>query len=171
MRFSRLPGFGTQSPLLRRYLHRGVTPNTCGWPGRKRGKHLSPQRVWKFLRHYANKAGIGKRRVYPHRARHTHTYKTEAVRGRAKLHTLRDLLGHPNLATMGRYLHADQSELEAVAAALPSVLGRWVGGEPFSNSDGGARASRAAPPPSEWSRDWRRYRGHGRSRGRLAGRG
>ena len=86
--------------------------------GRKRGKHLSPQGVWELLRHYANHAGINKR-VYPHLLRHT--YATEAIRSGAKLHGLRDSLGHANIATTSRYLHADESELEAVAAVLPRV--------------------------------------------------
>ncbi len=86
--------------------------------GRKRGKHLSPQGVWELLRHYANHAGISKR-VYPHLLRHT--YATEAIRGGAKLHGLRDSLGHANIATTSRYLHADESELEAVAAVMPRV--------------------------------------------------
>ena len=53
-----------------------------------------------------------------------HTYATEAVRGGAKLYGLRDLLGHANSATTSRYFHAEESELEAVAAVMPRVLGR-----------------------------------------------
>lgn len=87
--------------------------------GRKRGKHHSPQGVRELLRHYANHAGISKR-VYPHLLRHT--YATEAIRGEAKLHGLRGSLGHANIATTSRYLHADESELEAFAAVMPRVI-------------------------------------------------
>lgn len=86
--------------------------------GRKRGKHLSPQGVWELLRHYANHAGISQR-VYPHLLRHT--YATEAIRDRAKLHGPWDSLGHANIATMSRYLYAAESELEAVVAVMPRV--------------------------------------------------
>ena len=70
--------------------------------------------------YYANHAGISKR-VYPHLLRHT--YATEAIRGVAKLYGLRDSLGHAdiNIATTSRYLHADESELEAVTALMPRV--------------------------------------------------
>lgn len=31
-------------------------------------------------------------------------------------------MGHANIATTSRYLHADESELEAVAAVMPRVM-------------------------------------------------
>ena len=45
------------------------------------------------------------------------------LRAGAKLHALRDTLGHARLDTTGIYLHADESELAAVASVLPDVLG------------------------------------------------
>jgi integrase/recombinase XerD len=52
-----------------------------------------------------------------------HTFATEAVKAGARLHALREQLGHTDISTTGLYLHADESELEAVAAVLPRVLG------------------------------------------------
>lgn len=87
--------------------------------GRKRGKHLNPQGMWELVKYYANRAGISKR-TYPHLLRHTHA--TEAARNGARLHALRDEMGHANVATTSRYLHANRSDLEAVAAVMPTVL-------------------------------------------------
>lgn len=87
--------------------------------GRKRGKHLQPQGMWELVKDYAKRAGITKR-TYPHLLRHTHA--TEAARNGAKLHALRDEMGHANVATTSRYLHVNQSDLEAVAAVMPRVL-------------------------------------------------
>ncbi len=88
--------------------------------GPRLGKRLSPAAVRKLLKRFGNFANIQKT-VHPHKLRHT--FATEAVRGGAKLHALRDALGHARLDTMGIYLHADETELEAVAAVLPDVLG------------------------------------------------
>lgn len=88
--------------------------------GPRLGKRLSTAAVRKLLKRLGNLANI-QTSVHPHKLRHT--FATEAVRGGAKLHALRDALGHARLDTMGVYLHADESELEAVAAVLPDVLG------------------------------------------------
>jgi integrase/recombinase XerD len=88
--------------------------------GRKRGKRLGAQGVRALLKRYAGIAGIRKN-VYPHLLRHT--FATEAVKAGARLHALREQLGHTDISTTGLYLHADESELEAVAAVLPRVLG------------------------------------------------
>ena len=88
--------------------------------GRQKGKRMSDGAVRKLLKRYSNLAGI-QQDVYPHLLRHT--FATEAVRSGAKLHALRDMLGHSRLDTTGIYLHADEAELEAVAAVLPDVLG------------------------------------------------
>ena len=99
--------------------------------GRKRGKRITPGGVRKMLRTIGNKAGITVnegRSVYTHLLRHsfaTAAAKGKSVNGRRErinLHALRDAMGHSSLATTGRYLHADEEELETVAAILPNVL-------------------------------------------------
>lgn len=72
-----------------------------------------------MLKRMANVAGLT-RRVYPHLLRHT--FATEAVRHGARVHALQSVLGHASLATTSIYLHADEAELEAVAAVMPKVL-------------------------------------------------
>ena len=88
--------------------------------GRQKGKRLSPAAVRKLLKRFGNLAHI-QQTVYPHLLRHT--FATEAVRAGAKLHALRDVLGHSRLDNTGIYLHADEAELEAIAAVMPDVLG------------------------------------------------
>ena len=87
--------------------------------GRRKGKRLSPAGVRSLLKRFGNLAGI-QQDVYPHLCRHT--FATEAIRAGAKLHALQHTLGHERLDTTGMYLHADESELEAVAAVMPDVL-------------------------------------------------
>ena len=64
-------------------------------------------------------AGIPKH-VHPHLLRHT--FATEAVRAGAKLHVLSEALGHSSLAMTGIYLHADEADLEDVAAILSQAM-------------------------------------------------
>lgn len=87
--------------------------------GRQKGKRLSTAAVRKLLKRLGSVASI-QQHIYPHLLRHT--FATEAVRGGAKLHAIRDVLGHSRLDTTGIYLHADETELEAVAAVMPDVL-------------------------------------------------
>ena len=87
--------------------------------GRKRGQVLTPDGVRKLLQRFGKLAKINKP-VHPHLLRHS--FATEAVRNGAKIHGLQRALGHASIATTGIYLHADEEELEQVAAVLPSVL-------------------------------------------------
>lgn len=88
--------------------------------GRYQGRRMTAGAVRKLLIKLGKLAGI-QQDIYPHLLRHT--FATEAVRGGARLHALRDALGHSRLDTTGIYLHADEAELEAMAALLPDVLG------------------------------------------------
>ena len=88
--------------------------------GKYKGRVITDAAVRKMLKKYAKLAGIQKN-VYPHLLRHT--FATEAVRNGAKLHALKEVLGHSRLDTTGIYLHADEAELEAVASLLPDILG------------------------------------------------
>ncbi len=92
--------------------------------GKRRGEGISPAGVRALLRHLAPLANLTKR-VHPHLLRHS--FATEAVRRGAKIHGLKEMLGHASIATTGVYLHADEDELEQVAAVMPSVLGGGVG--------------------------------------------
>lgn len=87
--------------------------------GRRKGERFKPQGVREMLKRVARVAGLTKR-VYPHLLRHT--FATEAVRHGARVHALQAVLGHANLSTTSIYLHADEAELEAVAAVMPRVL-------------------------------------------------
>ena len=82
---------------------------------------MTPAAIRKLLKRLGQIAHI-QQGVHPHLLRHT--FATQAVRGGAKLHALRDVLGHSRLDTTGIYLHADETELEAVAAVMPDVLGK-----------------------------------------------
>jgi site-specific recombinase XerD len=85
--------------------------------GKSKGQPIKPPAVRAMLRKLGNMAGI---HVHPHKLRHS--YGTEAVRNGAKPHAIQRSMGHASLATTGMYLHADEAELEQVAAVLPKVL-------------------------------------------------
>jgi integrase/recombinase XerD len=87
--------------------------------GRKRGQRMTASGVRAMLRRLGKLAGITKG-VHPHLLRHS--FATEAVRRGAKIHGLKEMLGHSSIATTGIYLHADEQELEQVASVMPSIL-------------------------------------------------
>lgn len=99
--------------------------------GRYKGNAWHHDSVRYMIGKMGKLAGISKR-VHPHLLRHT--FATEAVRAGAKLHAVSEALGHSSIATTGIYLHADEAELEAIAAILPSVVG-------FSRVEGGSSLS------------------------------
>ena len=73
----------------------------------KRGGKLSRKTINYLIDKYAQKAGITKK-VSPHSLRHTHS--VEAIEGGCDLHLLKESLGHSDLSTTSRYLHARPNE-------------------------------------------------------------
>jgi integrase/recombinase XerC len=84
--------------------------------GRKRGQRMTASGVRAMLRRLGKLASKG---VHPHLLRHS--FATEAVRRGAKIHGLKEMLGHSSIATTGIYLYADEQELERMALVMPSI--------------------------------------------------
>jgi integrase/recombinase XerC len=81
----------------------------------KRLKPLQPRNVNDIVKKAARKAGI-KKRVTPHILRHT--FATRFLQQGGDLATLREILGHVNIATTSRYLHTTKERMQELVEAL-----------------------------------------------------
>jgi integrase/recombinase XerD len=108
---------------VHRPLLNSLGPNKNGeyvWlipAGKARGNVTQPQTIRVMLRKFGNITNL---KVHPHKLRHS--FATEAVKHGAKLHALKEAMGHESLSTTGQYTHADERELELVGAVMPRVL-------------------------------------------------
>lgn len=73
----------------------------------RKGGRLDPSAVYRIVRAAADRAGIDGN-VSPHWLRHSHA--THAIERGAPVHLVAATLGHANIATTGRYLHARPSD-------------------------------------------------------------
>lgn len=71
------------------------------------GKRMDPSAVWRVVKKAARLAGIT-RPVSPHWFRHSHA--THAMDRGAPIHLVKTTLGHDNIATTDRYVHARPNE-------------------------------------------------------------
>ena len=78
-----------------------------------RGKRFTRKGIWKMIRKYAGKAGIGKP-VSPHTMRHS--FASHLLANGAPLRVIQEMLGHADIATTQIYTHVDQRRLRSVHA-------------------------------------------------------
>ena len=82
----------------------------------KAGNPLENRRVCEAVKLLADRAGIDRARVSPHKFRHT--FATELVRAGADLKTVQELLGHTDPSTTMIYLHSEMGRKRAAVEAL-----------------------------------------------------
>jgi integrase/recombinase XerD len=80
-----------------------------------KGKRIDRMVVWKRVKFYAAKAGIGKR-ISPHTLRHS--FATHLLDNGADLRVIQEMLGHASVATTDRYTHISQQHLNAAFDAF-----------------------------------------------------
>ena len=74
---------------------------------RNGGRHLTRVQVFRIIRAAAKQAGLTEH-VSPHWLRHAHA--SHALERGAPIHLVQATLGHSNVATTGKYLHARPTE-------------------------------------------------------------
>lgn len=75
------------------------------------GRPLSRMGVWKIVREYVERAGLGKR-ISPHTLRHS--FATHLLEGGADLAAVQEMLGHSDISTTEIYTHVDRTYLREV---------------------------------------------------------
>ena len=74
-----------------------------------KGKRISRQEVWGFIKQKAKENGITKK-VSPHTLRHS--YATHMLERGADLRIIQELLGHSSIATTEKYTHISKKRLK-----------------------------------------------------------
>lgn len=75
-----------------------------------KGHRLSRIAIWRFVKKYAQVAGLDQR-LHPHALRHS--FATHLMDGGADIRVIQELLGHSNIATTDRYTHLGVAKLRS----------------------------------------------------------
>ena len=100
---------------LRLYAHSGDAHSGdavfCSREGDDKGRHLDRTQVYRIVAAAAKRAGI-EGRVSPHWLRHSHA--SHSLEHGAPIHLVQQTLGHSDITTTSRYLHARPDDSSAM---------------------------------------------------------
>ena len=103
--------------VLRKYMQaRGAALPTAPFFRSRYGGHLSRTSIYERVRTWGQRSHLSKV-LSPHRLRHT--FATHLVRAGVGIVTIRDLLGHRQIASTQIYLHVTAQDLRAAADRHP----------------------------------------------------
>lgn len=83
----------------------------------RNGTRLGDTGFYRVFRRLLKRAGLAEASITPHSLRHF--CATALLRGQADIETVRTILGHRDIRTTQRYLHADSTSRRAAVESLP----------------------------------------------------
>lgn len=88
--------------------------------GQRKGFPMHERSIQHFVQSYVSKIGLGGKDYSAHTLRHS--FATHLLDAGSDLHTIKELLGHNNIATTMIYLHLQQSKRSAIVSPLDRVM-------------------------------------------------
>ena len=104
---------------LRNY-YKACRPSVYLFEGQRSGQAMHERSIQHFIQTYIAKIGLGGKDYSAHTLRHS--FATHLLDAGTDIHTIKELLGHSNLATTMIYLHLQQTKRAAIISPLDTVM-------------------------------------------------
>ena len=108
---------------LRNY-YKACRPSLYLFEGQRSGQAMHERSIQHFIQTYIAKIGLGGKDYSAHTLRHS--FATHLLDAGTDIHTIKELLGHSNLATTMIYLHLQQTKRSAIVSPLDTVMQRAI---------------------------------------------
>ena len=108
---------------LRNY-YKACRPSLYLFEGQRSGQAMHERSIQHFIQKYIAKIGLGGKDYSAHTLRHS--FATHLLDAGTDIHTIKELLGHSNLATTMIYLHLQQTKRAAIVSPLDTVMQRAI---------------------------------------------
>lgn len=104
---------------LRDY-YKATRPSVYLFEGQRKGLPMHERSIQHFVQTYVGKIGLGGKDYSAHTLRHS--FATHLLDNGTDLHTIKELLGHSNIATTMIYLHLQQSKRAGIVSPFDRVM-------------------------------------------------
>lgn len=104
---------------LREY-YKAARPSVYLFEGQCKGQPMHERSIQHFVQTYVGKIGLAGKDYSAHTLRHS--FATHLLDNGTDLHTIKELLGHSNIATTMIYLHLQQTKRAAIVSPLDRVM-------------------------------------------------